>query len=112
MNELEVLSKGIDMITGESQKESCDCVRWHHGMVQEQNPQPSPTPPIACYLIYTYRNIPLRHTVSFESEWDAWRCYFDNRSDWKELRASAIESGYTCRKCYLTEATPIQEKKQ
>lgn len=54
------------------------------------------------WIICDEDGVPLRNGLSFNSEDEAWRCYFSNRSGWEQVRDLAVvEGGYTCRRVTL-----------
>lgn len=50
----------------------------------------------ACWVVYDNCGQPMRSGISFNSENEAWRCYFSNRSGWERMREFAREHGYKC----------------
>ena len=52
---------------------------------------------IKCWIIFTETGTPLRNGVSFNSEKEAWRCYFSNRAGWEKLMDFSKDHGYTCK---------------
>jgi len=61
-----------------------------------------------CFVIFTEKGEPMRSGISFNSEDEAWRMYFSNRSSWKHNRNFAIERGYSCRVSKLVTESPQQ----
>ena len=61
-----------------------------------------PSSPVDCWAIYDEHDNPLRSGISFNSENEAWRCYFCNRSNWEKLRDFSVAHGYQCVRATFT----------
>ena len=58
--------------------------------------------PAACWAIFDNCGKPMRSGISFNSEDEAWRCYFCNRSGWERMREFSRQHGYKCVRATLT----------
>ena len=54
------------------------------------------------WAIYDEHGRPMRSGISFNSEDEAWRCYFCNRSGWERMREFSRQHGYRCVRVTLT----------
>jgi hypothetical protein len=70
--------------------------------------QVEPSSPAVCWVIYDEHKNPLRSGISFNSETEAWRCYFCNRSGWEQLREFSRQHGYKCVRATLTPNAGIE----
>lgn len=51
---------------------------------------------VSGWAIFDGKGRPMRSGISFNSENEAWCCYFCNRSGWERMRDYAITEGYKC----------------
>jgi hypothetical protein len=58
--------------------------------------------PVSGWAIYDEHHRPLRDGISFNSEAEAWRCYFKGRPDWVRMRDFSRQRGYKCVRVTLT----------